>query len=331
MLEVHAVSQARAFFENGWRGVLPWCVIEQVSCVHTEEEFDAVVRASVARGDGWLYGLWRHQLLHARLFGTVASQQIQEEIVGALAAWPAERRDQFEVWERGEYERLGWPPQLIEGMRPSGQLPLGDNLPHPGLLVVRDDSGTLHVLGSFIGSGVFLPQVVHGPGFVRTVDEAGNRVEPDLATLIMLLISCPVPNANPAPEWPLLIRPFCWRRLRQLRLHRPDLASNAEMATLLLRQVPSVIASLRERPPRKGMASLRSVLRSRLVEAASIEAMPDRRRRGTHKWRVIREADDAALERARLSPLEAELADALRADPSLTPAEWARRKGKIGR
>ena len=254
---------AEQFFQDGWTDQ-PWVVIDRKPAVCREEEFRAVL-GRAKQTENWVFGLWEDSVLHAPTFGVVASGEIQLRIISALEAYPARRVVEFEQFERPNYEKAGWPHDVIEHMtpRPEAQL-TAEHFNSPILT-------TAHEAREFVGT-VATWDMVFG-ALTRC------EVPIDRAAALRILLTV---HGDPGEEFEKTpfsapLHPAEFGGLVGRLWGRSPNDPSGELLRILADQIPRVVSSLRKRPPTERRAH--PVGRRRLATAASNVLWPTRRRR----------------------------------------------------
>ena len=261
----------REFFERGWRG-RPWVVLKRLEA--SGSDLDRIVDEARDRGGGWLFEYCTYHLLHAPLHHVWASKADCARIVRSIEGFPAQRVKEFESVERLSLLSQGVPPAILDQTAPRlDWRPTVSRFRFPVLVFGQDEKG---------GEFTFLP----GFGSFDLVLFAWVRDGPELVSdplALLVLLTC---HGNPAKNdvGALFSNPLHPTRFRAVRMALRERTGADDSKTIadelqqvLLRQVPGVIASLRERPPKPGR--MHSVARSRLAEAVCRELLPGRRQR----------------------------------------------------
>lgn len=270
-----ATPWAKQFFEAGFRDQ-PWVVLKRTWC--SAAKFRRVITEARSKGGGWLFPAFRYQVLHAPTFHVWASDEQVADIIGAIEDYPRRRVEEFNAFERPQYERFGWPPHIIEMAAPQPGFELeAESFRWPVLVAVEDPvSKRLALLGAMATLDAQLPALVD------SVD-----VTIDTAMALKILLTC---HGDPGADYARTVfaRPLHPNRrahLRRLLSQRTDGADpEGELLRELVNAVPEVIESLRKRPPRRNTSVYRAA-RSRLAETVSRRIDPDHRpRRPLLRW-----------------------------------------------
>jgi hypothetical protein len=271
------LAWAVAFFARGWRGYMPWVVVQRVW--RSRNRAEQFFRQNPG---GFAFGLVSYRVLHAPMFDVFAPDPIARGIVDAIREYPARRAAQFAALERPRYAANGYPAALLEQMAPRPSEPLNDQSFRSPLLLVTAEMGsnryTLHGAATTFDA-VLESLVAHG------------EVKVDQAVALMILLTC---HGKPGDAWyetrddgssvlhrgdldSAFTQPFHRKRFNQvqaaIRVRSADdslEARRSELNQLLSVHIPRVVASLRRNPPRAGRV-LHSVARSRLAELVSEE------------------------------------------------------------
>ena len=215
--------------------------------------------------ENWVFGLWEDTVLHAPTFGVLAPEEIQRRIISALEAYPARRVAEFEQFERPQYERMSWPPEVIEHMTPRLDAQLtAEHFSSPILTTAEDGLGFVGIVATW--------DMVFG-ALTRC------HVPIDRAAALRLLLTAHGDPGEKFEETPFSA-PFHPAQFKRLvpRLHgRSPTDSSGELLRVLADQVPHVMESLRKKPAPTRRAH--AVGRRRLATAASNVLWPTRRRR----------------------------------------------------
>ncbi len=262
---------AERFFAEGWRGQ-PWVVLKREP--RTDIDPRKALHDATNTG-GWVFNLWRHDVLHAPTYDIFAPQTVQEQIVSAIEHCPAQRAQAFQQYEKPFYEAAGWPSDLVSKVTPRSTDHIRENdFRWPILLVASgEDSRTLVLLGTVTSIDIVLAAFIED-----------HQLSIDDATSLLVLLTghgdpregyAKTPYAAPFhPKGFRIIR----TALQQRSADRDPTTLRNELKRLLFSKVPDVVTSLRESPPNKG-ATVHSVARSRLAEHATEELAPGRRRK----------------------------------------------------
>ncbi len=303
---------AKAFFDQGFRGQ-PWVILKRSP--PSAEQAERIIGEALSRGGGWLPTFFTYEVLHAPAFEVWASPQDQERVVTAIEAFPIQRAAHFQTSERPLLEAFGLPAPTIEDIAPRADQPLHSaNFRWPILAVEEDPVTNGFVLTGRLSSlNMLFASVVGDPA-----------VQIDQALALSILLTC---HGDPGVDFAKspFARPLHPDRLRQvhaaLRERHPEADQEflaAEIRRLLLVQVPQVVTSLRQTPPRT--TSLHRAARSRLAERVSDDALPGRRSRPRQEpwWRLL-EALPGSTRRRYLRSLTPGERDELRARQQETP------------
>lgn len=271
-----------SFLDGGWLG-RSWTVF-----LRKEPSGPAagqIIEDVRDRGGGWLFGYYAYHLLHAPTHDVWAPKADLVRMVRAIEAYPAQRVHEFETNERQSWLAQGVPPAIIDQASPRlDWRPNPAKFKFPVLVFAQGEKG---------GVFTFLP----GFGSFDLILSAWVREGPDLVSdplALLVLLTCHGDRAKNDSR-SLFSNPLHPTRFRAIRTalrartgsDDPKAIAN-ELQQALLRQVPGVIAGLRERPPKPGR--MHSVARSRLAEAVCRELLPGRRRRPKPAawWEMVR-------------------------------------------
>lgn len=267
---------ANQFFLSGFRGQ-PWVVLRRD---WRSEAFSQLATGAIgAPQSGWWFDAFRYTILHAPTFYSWAPETLLQEIILAIREFPVRRLAEFEAFERPHYERLGWPPEVIEKAGPKpGFQPNPERFSWPILLVSHDTSlGRLALLGGVASLDPLLSALIDA-----------SHVEVDEVLAIKLLLTCHGDPGTDFAKKPFTrpLHPARYKAVRALLAASTD--GSSEVRDELLRQMaaamPEVVDSLRARPPRRN-ATLHGAARSRLAEALSRRVDRDHRpRKGRSPW-----------------------------------------------
>lgn len=258
------MSWGERFFRGGWKGQ-PWVVVDRNPAAQDDVEFRAILDRSKDT-DGWVFGFYKDNVLHAPTFGIVAPEETQLRVISALEAYPARRAAEFEQFERPFLERTGWPRDVIEHETPKPDAELQVELFKSPILTTGANGQ--HFLGRSTGLDMAFAALIRQ-----------REIPIDFVTSVRILLGC---HGDPGAgfEKTPFVAPFHPDEFPRLlaRVHaRCPADPRGEVFRLLARHVPAVVESLRARPPRP--ERLHSVARRRLATAAARELWPTRRRR----------------------------------------------------
>jgi hypothetical protein len=265
------VGSAREFVAHGWRRN-PWVVLKRNE--PSGPLLDRLVDNARGRGGGWLFEYYSYELLHAPTHDVWASSADFARMVRAIEAYPAQRAHEFKTKERDSWLAQGVPPAIVAQTAPRlDWRPDPAKFKFPVLVFSQRSAG---------GEFAFLPGFgSFDPILAAWVREGPEFVSDPLALLVLL--TC---RGNPAKNdarslFSNPLHPTRFKAIRaalRARTGSDDAKTIAdELQQALLRQVPGVIVSLRERPPKPGR--MHSVARSRLAEAVCRELLPGRRQK----------------------------------------------------
>lgn len=270
------------FVQKGWRG-RPWVVLKRLE--PSGSDLNRIVDDARGRGGGWVFNYYTYRLVHSPSHNIWASKAELRRMVRAIESYSTQRVHEFEIRERESWLAQGVPSAIVDQAAPRL-----DWRPHPAkfkfpVLVFAQGEGG--------GEFTFLP----GFGSFDVVLSAWVREGPDLVSdplALLVLLTC---HGNPAKNdsrslFSSPLHPTRFRAIRRALRARtgaddPDTIAD-ELQQALLRQVPGVIASLRERPPKPGR--MHSVARSRLAEAVCRDLLPGRRQKPKQEawWEMAR-------------------------------------------
>jgi hypothetical protein len=231
--------------------------------------------------------LCSYRVLDAPTFDIHADAATQLRIVEAIRESTTRRATEFDQYWRPHWEAKGLPAALITQITPRPDEPLTEESFNWPVLVVATEpnTGKLVLLGSVASMDILLSALVDR-----------HDVDVDDALALLVVLTC---HGKPAdvkyetdadgtvvPRLTLaasaFTQPFHPERFTQIRLAlRATTDSTSERRAALLRllaeHIPSVIMSLRRKPP-PASRTVHSVARSRLAESVS-DALLGRSRR----------------------------------------------------
>lgn len=273
---------AEQFFEQGWRG-RPWVVLKRLEA--SGPNLYGIVDEARNRGGGWLFGYCRYELLHAPTHSVWASKADFARLFRAIEAYASQRVHEFETRERESWLAQGVPPSVVDQTAPRlDWRPDPAKFKFPVLVFAQGEKG---------GEFTFLPGFVSFDVVLSAWVREGPTLVSDPLALLVLLTCHGDPAKNDSrslfsnPLHPTRFRAI--QRALRARTGSDDAKTIAdELQQALLRQVPGVIASLRERPPKPGR--MHSIARSRLAEAVCRDLLPGRRQKPKQEawWEMAR-------------------------------------------
>lgn len=258
---------AKGFFARGFRGQ-PWVVLKRKWC--SAAKFDRMIAEARSQGGGWLFSAFRYEVLHAPTFHVWASDEQVANIIRAIEDYPRRRVEEFNAFERPQYERFGWPPHVIEMAAPQPGFELeAESFRWPILVVVdAPDRKGLALLGAMATLDAQLPALVDS-----------DDVKVDLPMALKILLTC---HGDPGAGYrkTAFARPLHPNRRAHLRRLLAERTGRTDTEGELLREmaaaVPDAIESLRQRPHRRNTSIYRAA-RSRLAETVSRRIDPEHR------------------------------------------------------